>query len=83
LIFSKDFGLCEISEHKEFEFKCVNVTLSKTGKCLKLLQNVLLRKAYFDSLPITKRKYDNLQCLINNEILPHCHSSFYSGLKLV
>ena len=42
LIFTKDFGLCEISEHKEFELKCVNVTLSKTRKSLKLFQNVLL-----------------------------------------
>ena len=64
MILSEDFGLCEISEHKEFEFKCVNVTLSKTRKCLKLLQYVLLRKGYFDSLPISKRKYDDLQCLI-------------------
>jgi hypothetical protein len=45
------------------------VTLSKTRNYLKLLQNVLLkRKASFDSLPISKTKYDNLHILINNKM---------------
>ena len=61
---------------KNSEIKCVNVPLSKTRKSLKLLQNVLLKKTYFDSLPISKIKYDDLQCLVNSKILPHCHSSF-------
>jgi len=55
VIFSKDIGLCEITEHKEFKFKCVNVTLSKTRKSLKLLQNVLPKEAYFNYLPISKK----------------------------
>ena len=74
MIFSKDIGLWVISEHKEFEFKCTNVTLSETRKSLKLLQIVL---------PSSIRKYDDLQSLEYNKILPHSHSSFYSGLKLV
>ena len=32
-----------------------------------------LKKGYFDSLPISKRKYDGLQSLINIKILPRCH----------
>jgi len=68
---------------KKSEFKCVHVTLSKTSESLKLFQNVFLKKAYFDFLPISKRKYDDLQSLIYNKILPHYHSSFYDGLKLV
>jgi len=40
-------------------------------------------KAYFDSLPISNTQYDDLQPLMNNKILPHCHSGFYSRMKLV
>jgi hypothetical protein len=36
---------------------------------------------YFDSLPISNRKYDDLQYLLNNKTQPLCHSSFDSGLK--
>ena len=38
---------------KSSDLMSVNVTSSKTRKCLKLFQNVLLKKAYFDSLPIS------------------------------
>jgi len=66
--------------------KCVNFTSRKTRKSLKLLQNVQPQppppKVYFDSLPISKRKYDDLQSLINNKTLSHCQSVFYSELKL-
>jgi len=55
VIFSKDIGLWEISEHKGFEFKCVNVTLSKTRKSLKLLQNVLLEKLILILFPLPKQ----------------------------
>jgi predicted DNA-binding protein YlxM (UPF0122 family) len=54
VIFSKDFGLREISEHKEFEFKCVSVTLSKTTKSLNLFQNVLLKKLILILFPFSK-----------------------------
>jgi hypothetical protein len=46
-----------------------------------LFQNWQLKKAYFQSLTIFKRKYDDLQSLINNKILRHFHSSFHSRLE--
>jgi hypothetical protein len=46
---------------KNSEFKCVNVTLSKTRKSLKVLQIVLLKEGYFDYLLVFVRKYDDLQ----------------------
>jgi len=39
------------------------------------------KMAYFDSVPISNRQYDDLQSTLNNKTQPHCHSSFYSGLK--
>ena len=41
--------------------KCVNATSRSTGISLKLLQNVQLKKVYFDCLPISKMNYDDLQ----------------------
>ena len=60
----------------------LNVTSNKTRKALKLSKCAVIKKTYFDSLPILKRKYDDLQSVVNNKILPHCPSSFYNGLKL-
>ena len=57
------------------------VTSNKDRMSLKLFQNVQLKKGSFESLPISSRKYDNLQSLINDKILPHSHSSFNNGLK--
>jgi hypothetical protein len=64
--------------------KCVNFTSRKTRKSLNLLQNVQpKKKVYFDSLPISRRKYDDLQSLINNKtFVTWPFSFFYSELKL-
>jgi hypothetical protein len=51
-----------------------------SNKSLKLFLNVLLKKLS-DSLLISKRKFDDLQSVINNKILPHCHSGFYNVLE--
>jgi len=49
---------------------------------MKMFQNVQLKKkTYLDFILISKSKYDDFQSLKNNEILLHCHSSFYIGLK--
>ena len=77
---SKYTGLWEISMAKEI-WVSVNFTSSKTRKSLKLFQNVQLKKNLFHSVPFSKRNYDDPQFLINNKILPHCHSNFYIGLK--
>jgi hypothetical protein len=56
-IFKRHLSLSDIRAQIILSLKCVNVTLSKTRKCLKLLQNVLLvNKAYYVSLPISKTK---------------------------
>ena len=59
------------------ECKCVNVTSSKTRNSFKLFQKVQLKKFILILSPFPK----DLQFLINNRILPHCHLSFYNGLK--
>ena len=61
--FQKTLVSVRYQNPKNSELKCVNITLSKTSESLKLLQNVLLKRAYFDFLPISKRKYDDLQSL--------------------
>jgi hypothetical protein len=74
--------LCFKTAYRNCECTRVNVTSSKMNLYLKLFQNVQLRKrVYFDSLPISKRKYDDLQSTLNNKTQPHCHSRLYSGLK--
>jgi hypothetical protein len=49
---------------------------------VELFQNVQIKEAYFDSLPISKRKCDDPHYLINNKILPHCHSRLTTGSNL-
>jgi hypothetical protein len=61
--------------------RLVSLDVKMTRKSLTLFQNVHLKKAYFNSLPISEIKYNDLPSLINNKILPRCHSSFYNGLK--
>jgi hypothetical protein len=59
-----------MTSYKNSEFKCVNVTASNTSSSLKLLQKVRLKKKVnFESLPISKRKSDDLQSSTNNKIL--------------
>jgi len=41
-----------------------------------------LKTVFFYSLPISKKNYADLQSLINHTTLSHCHSGFYSELKL-
>ena len=46
----------------------------KASLSLEHFQILKLKNAYFDCLPTSNRKNDDLQST-------HCHSSFYSGLK--
>ena len=39
------------------------------------------KNAYFDCLPISNRKCDDLQSILNDKNQPHCHSSSYWGMK--
>lgn len=69
------------NSYEDDQYTSVNIKECKTRKALALFQNIKLKQAYKDSIPISKAKYDGLQSLLNNKTIPQCHSYFYNSLK--
>ncbi|KAL1516437.1 hypothetical protein ABEB36_000355 [Hypothenemus hampei] len=68
----------------EDQFKIVNVKEKerRTKKALISFNEVRLNKAYNESLPIAKKKHDDLMYLLNNGTIKKCHSYFYNSLRV-
>lgn len=69
------------TSYKEQEFRSVNVKSTKTRRSLVNFDTIDLKKAYSGSIPISKRKFDDLESLVANKTIPNCHADFYHSLK--
>ena len=69
------------TSYKEEEFRSVDITSVKTRRSLLNFEKTDLKKAYSESLPISKNKFDDLQSLVANKTIPSCHADFYRNLK--
>lgn len=65
------------------EFRCVIVSnVTKTRKStLKNLNGFKLLPAYSQSIPIGKKKFDDLQSLVKNRSIPRVHAPFFENLN--
>jgi len=73
--------LCFKTSYRNCEIECVKVTWSGADCFWICFRVCSWKRAYFDSLLISNRKYNDLQSTLNNKIQPHRHSGFYSGMK--
>jgi hypothetical protein len=93
----ESFKLCDVSTIKtekgrvyQFQyklsykdiFKVVNVKETKTRKTRLIpFQKTELSKAYKEPVCISKKKFDDLQSLLNSNRIPKCYANFYQSLK--
>lgn len=68
------------TSYSDPEFKVVSLT-QKTRRAAPF-HNVQLECAYNDSLPIAKKKYDDLMYLLDSNVIKKCHSYFYRSLRV-
>lgn len=69
------------TSYKETQFQSVIVRNSKTRKRLSQLDEYSLVPVYSESISITKKKFDDLQSLLQNKSIPSAHNQFFSSLK--
>lgn len=46
------------------------------------IKNVHLKREYFEPLPISRGKYNDMQELCNSKIIPNCYRLFYDALPV-
>lgn len=66
------------NSYEDDQYASVNIKECKTRKVLVPFQDIKLKQAYTDLIPISKAKYDGLESLLNKTI-PQCHSYFYNS----
>lgn len=68
------------SYDNDLDYKIVNIKPKNTRTSI-TFDHVQLVPAYKDSLPIPKKKHDDLMYLLNSNAIKKCHSHFYNSLK--
>lgn len=53
---------------------------NKRRKKMADVKNIMMNKAYSESLKLSKRKHDDLRYLIENNLMPHYQTYFYKSL---
>ncbi|XP_072395807.1 uncharacterized protein [Diabrotica undecimpunctata] len=69
------------TSYTETQFQSVLVRNSKTRKRLCTLDEYSLVPLYREPISISKKKFDDLQSLLQNKSIPSAHNQFFSSLK--
>lgn len=69
---------------KEVEYNRASLKGKRTrgSSCLKSFCEFNLKKAYFDTIPISKAKYDGLMYLLRTDAIKKSYGYFYENLKV-
>ncbi|XP_071054095.1 uncharacterized protein [Onthophagus taurus] len=68
--------------YKDKTFNFVEIQKIKRKKNFFDFKEVSLESAYLDRIPISQKKYDDLQSLLKNKSIPMAHQQFYQNLKI-
>lgn len=69
------------TSYKEDEFKSVIIRTTKTRKSIGQLEDYSLKPSYSEPLPISKKKFEDLQSLLHSSAIPAAHHNFFQSLK--
>lgn len=69
------------TSYTETEYKTVNIKESRTRNSILMpFSKIELKACYNNCIPISKKKYQDIQSLLDANLIPKCYSYFYNAL---